>query len=408
MAVDLADLKARAIARLNELSAELAELASDIHAHPELGFKEHRSAERLAQEITKHGLSVSNGIGGLATAFRAEHGGASGPTIAVLAEYDALPEIGHACGHNLICSAAVGAGLAVATAAPELPGRLLVIGTPAEEGGGGKILLARAGVFDEVDAAMMFHPSSRTIANRPSLAMVRVRVEFHGKAAHAAAAPDRGINALEAMIQTFVLVNGLRQHLRRDAIVHGIITNGGQAANIIPAYTSAEFSIRGAKSGYRDELADKLERCVEAAAQATGCRGIVTRGMTYDNVVGNETIATAFEQNLDQLGVRHRKADSNERIGSTDMGDISQILPAIHPYLAIAPESVAGHSIEFAAAANSRTGQEAMLNAARAMAMTCLDLFYRPELLEQARAEFQKQLAAGRVRGRPVKVMRDA
>jgi amidohydrolase len=395
-------MKTRAIARVEELSAELAELASDIHAHPELGFKEHRSAERLTQELVKHGLPASTGLGGLVTAFVAEHG-ANQPTVAVLAEYDALPEIGHACGHNLICAAAIGAGLAVKAAAPELPGRLLVIGTPAEEGGGGKILLARAGVFDNVDAAMMFHPSSRTIASRPSLAMVRVMIEFHGKAAHAAAAPEKGINALEAMIQTFVLMNGLRQHLRRDAVVHGIITNGGQAANIVPAYTSAEFSIRGSDSKYRDELVDRLERCVDAAAQATGCRGIVTRGMSYDNVVSNAAMAAAFEQNLDQLGVRYRKFDPNDRIGSTDMGDITQMVPAIHPYLAIAPESVAGHSIEFAAAANSEPGMKAMLNAARAMAMTCLDLFYRPELIDQAKEEFQQELAAGRVRGRQEK-----
>jgi amidohydrolase len=399
MDATLAELKTRAIARIDELSGRLAELAVDIHAHPELAFQEHRSAGLLVEALRREGFDVSEGTGGLETAFQAEHGAGRRPRLAVLAEYDALPEIGHACGHNLICTAALGAGLAVRAAAPDLPGRLLVLGTPAEEGGGGKVLMARAGVFADVDAAMMFHPSTKTMVNRPSKAMVRVTVEFHGKAAHASSAPDMGINALEAMIQTFVLVNGLRQHLRRDAVLHGVITDGGRAANVIPAYTSAQFSVRGNDFRYRDELVDRLRRCVEAAALATGCRGELTPGMSYDNIVSNQTLAAAFERNLQQLGVATQAATDNERTGSTDMGDISQILPSIHPYLAIAPETVAGHTTDFAAAAASDVGREAMLNAAKAMAMTCLDLFYRPDLLEQASVEFQEQLRAGRVRG---------
>jgi amidohydrolase len=401
MNAGLAETKNRAIARVDELSAELGELAADIHAHPETAFNEHRSAQALAELLRRHDFQVSNNLAGLDTAFRAECGTADQPTIAVLAEYDALPEIGHACGHNLICTAAVGAGLAVQAAARDLPGRLFVLGTPAEEGGGGKVLMARAGVFDAVDAAMMFHPSTRTVVNRPSKAMVRVTVEFHGKASHASAAPDMGVNALEAMIQTFVLVNGLRQHLRKEAVIHGVITDGGKAANVIPDYTSAQFSVRGNDFKYRDELLDRLRQCVEAAALATGCRGVVTPGMSYDNVVGNETMAAAFELNLQHLDVAIQEPSPNNRIGSTDMGDISQMLPAIHPYIEIAPDTVAAHTTEFAAAAGSDAGRQAMLNAAKAMAMTCLDLFYRPELLQQARAEFQHGLAAGRVRGRP-------
>src|ERR687888_2478935 len=245
MNMPLADLKARAIARIDEQSDHLAELALDIHANPELAFNEHRSAGLLIEALRSDGFDVSAGTGGLETAFRAEYGGADQPRVAALAEYDALPGIGHACGHNLICIAAVGAGLGVHAAAPDLPGRLLVLGTPAEEGGGGKVLLARAGVFDEVDVAMMFHPANKTIVSRPSKAMVRVKVEFHGKAAHASSAPDLGINALEAMIQTFVGINGLRQHLRKDGVMHGVITDGGKAANVIPAYTAAQFSVRG-------------------------------------------------------------------------------------------------------------------------------------------------------------------
>lgn len=396
----LAELKERARARIDELAGELIALADDIHAHPELGFQEHRSAERLVGLLRRYGFDVEVGTGGLDTAFRARHGAADRPTVAVLAEYDALPGIGHACGHNLICTAAVGAGLAVKAAAPELPGCLLVLGSPAEEGGGGKVLLARAGAFENVDAATMFHPANRTIVNRPSLAMVRVKVEFFGKAAHAAAAPDMGINALEAMIQTFVGINGMRQHLRRGSVIHGVITDGGKAANIIPDYTAAQFSVRGVDFRQRDEVLEILRRCVQAAALATGCRAEVTPGMAYDNMVPNQTLAEVFERNLRELGLASEPAEAEERIGSTDMGDVSQLLPAIHPYLAIAPESVAGHTVEFAAAAGSPAGHQAMLNAARAMAMTCLELFYQPELLTRAKAEFAEAVRAGKVRGR--------
>ena len=400
MEAPLSELKARAIERVDALAAELTGLALDIHEHPELAFQEYRSATALAELLGRHGLEAKLGAGGLETAFQAEHGDGRGPTVAVLAEYDALPGVGHGCGHNLICTAAVGAGLAVAASAAEMPGRLLVIGTPAEEGGGGKIILARAGLFEGVDAAMMFHPSGRNMVNRGSLAMTRVKVEFHGKAAHAASAPDLGVNALEAMIQTFVSVNGLRQHLRRDAVMHGVITDGGKVANIVPAYTSAEFSVRANDFEYRDQLIERLRNCVEAAALSTGCQGVVAPGMGYDNMVPNQALAEVFKENLVQLGVDVQAPRPGERMGSTDMGDISQLLPAIHPYLAIASESVPGHSIDFAAAARSETGLQAMLTAAKAIALTCLDLFYRPELVERARQEFQARLAAGRVRGR--------
>jgi amidohydrolase len=396
----LADLKARALARIDELGDELSEFAADIHAHPELGFQEHRSARRLVEALRGYGFAVEPGTGGLETAFRAEHGGGGAPTIAILAEYDALPDIGHGCGHNLICTAALGAAAAIRSVAPELPGKLLVLGTPAEEGGGGKVLMARAGAFDEVDAAMMFHPAGRTIVSRPSKAMVRVTVEFFGKSAHASAAPDLGINALEAMIQLFVLVNGLRQHLKRDGVMHGVITDGGKAANVIPAYTSAQFSVRGNDFRYRDELVEKLRACAEAAALATGCSTKVTPGMGYDNIVANTTMAGAFARNLDQLGVTHAPPGQNARMGSTDMGDVSQIVPAIHPYVNIADSTVAGHTIEMAAAAGSPGGFAGMLTAARGLALTCLDLFYEPGLLDEAKREFEGQLVVGKVKGK--------
>ena len=400
----LATLKQRAAARVDTLRPELEALSLDIHANPEIGFQERASARKLTAMLGQHGFSVEQGAGGLETAFRAEHHGGKGPTVAILGEYDALPGVGHGCGHNLIGTAAVGAGLAIAAAAPELPGRIQVIGTPAEEGGGGKVILARAGVFDGVDAAMMFHPSRYTVGWRGSLAMVRVAVEFFGKAAHGASGLEKGINALEALIQTFVTVNGLRQHLRKDAIMHGIITDGGKAANIVPDYASAEFSVRARDAAYRDQLVDKLRGCVKAAELATGARGEVTLRMGYDNIVANSVMVDLFLQNLTSLGIELDDIDPFDKIGSTDMGDISQIVPAIHPYLKIADDSVSGHSTEFAAAAVSQVGQQAMISAAKAMAMTCLDLFYCDGALASARAEFEQALAEGRVRGRPSKV----
>jgi metal-dependent amidase/aminoacylase/carboxypeptidase family protein len=202
------------------------------------------------------------------------------------------------------------------------------------------------------------------------------------------------------MVQLFVLVNGLRQHLRKDAVMHGIITDGGKAANIIPDYTSAQFSIRGSDYRYRDELVDRLRFCADAAALATGCRAVVTPGMSYDNIVPNVAIGEAFERNLEALGVEYVRAGPNERMGSTDMGDISQLVPAIHPYLKVAPESVGGHSVEMAAAAASADGLAAMLNAAKGLALTCLDLFYQAPLLAEAQAEFETNLESGLVHGK--------
>jgi amidohydrolase len=339
-------------------------------------------------------------VGGLPTAFRAELAGrAGGPTVAILAEYDALPGIGHACGHNIIATSALGAGLALARALDDFAGRLLVIGTPAEEGGGGKILLAEAGVFRGVDVAMMIHPSRSTVVMRGSLANSRVDVIMHGKAAHAAGSPDLGINALEAIIQVFNGINAWRLHMRADARVHGIITHGGDAVNIIPARAAAKFSVRAKDRAYQRELVGMLRRCAEGAAQMVGARleWHETRG--YDNMVPNPTLGALFSANLEALGVTIQEPAAEERMGSTDMGDISQILPALHAYLAIGPETLAGHSEEFRAAAVSPAGDAAVLNGAKALALTAADLFAAPALVEQAKAEFARQLAAGEVAG---------
>ena len=401
MGIDLERWKARIRTAVDELRDPLLATSHDIHANPELLFKEHRASARLADELERGGLRVARGVGGLATAFRAElDGGEPGPTLAILAEYDALPGIGHACGHNIIASSALGAGLALARSGERFPGRVVIIGTPAEEGGGGKILLAQAGVFDDVDAAFMLHPSRSDMVRRSSLASSRIELVFHGKASHAAGAPDLGINALEAVIQTFVGVNARRLQMRADARVHGIITHGGDAVNIIPARASARFSVRARDRAYQRRLVTMLRQAAEAGATSMGARleWAETRG--YDNTVPNPTIADVMARNMTALGRPVVEPAPNERMGSTDMGDISQILPAIHAYFAIVSESIANHTVEFAVAAASPAGDAAVVDGAATLAMTAADLLAEPALLARAKAEFARQLAAGEVAGR--------
>jgi len=389
--VDKQQLKDRVIARVDALQDRLWEISTAIHAHPELSFQEHRSAALLISALTEMGFRVERGIGNLETAFRATRRSRSdGPTIALLAEYDALPEIGHACGHNLIGTAAIGAGMALLAVLDKLPGGVQIIGTPAEEGGCGKGILVEAGVFDGIAAAMMFHPSTRTMVGRGSLAAITLNLEFHGKAAHAAASPDKGVNALEACLLTFNNINALRQHFRPDARVAGIITHGGKAANVIPDYAAAKFIVRGATSSYRDEVLARVIACAEAGAQATGARLEHSTGRGYDHMIPNTVLNRLFAENLEALGLKVQPVRPDEPMGSTDMGNVSHVVPAIHPYIAIAPEGVAGHSIEFREAAVSPAGREAMLNAAKAMAMTAVDLLSEPNLLALARKAWEE------------------
>jgi len=383
------ELKQRVIATIDALRDDLINISTTLHAHPEIAFQEFQAAALLCQTLEAHGFTVERGVGGLETAFRAAtRGTGDGPTIAILAEYDALPELGHACGHNIIAASALGAGIAVRAALEQLPGRVLVIGTPAEEGGGGKLILLEQGVFADVDAAMMVHPASYTMTARPSLASNRLTIEFTGKAAHAAAAPEDGINALEAVLLTFNNVNALRLHLKPDARVHGIITHGGTAANIIPDYAAAEFSVRAAQQSYAQEVLQRVVQCAEAGGMATGAQLKYTIKPGYAEIIPNPTLSRLFTENWRAIGVEVHDPRPNERMGSTDMGNVSQALPALHPYIAIAPDGTGGHTLEFLAAAISPAGHEALLNAAKAMAMTTIDLLSSPELLQQVKQDF--------------------
>jgi amidohydrolase len=394
VSADLDDVKRRVAAAADRLADDLWDLALRIHGAPELRFQEERAHAWLTDFLEKRGARVERGIGGLPTAFRATVPGAGpGPRIAVLAEYDALPKIGHACGHNVIAAAAAGAGAAVAALAP-LPyrGEVQVIGTPGEEGGGGKIMLLEAGVFRDVDAVLMVHGRSGTQVWRPSLGRIQVRVEFFGKAAHAAGRPWLGVNALNAMIQLFVALDYMRQQLRPDARVHGVILHGGDQPNIIPEHTSAEFYLRALDREYCEELRRRFAACAEGAATATGCRvEIAVDPLVYEPLKPNTTLARLFERNLAAIDFPVDPDADDTGYGSTDCGNLSQRLPAIHPYVRIAPNGVPGHSREFADWSRSPLARTGMLAGAKALALTAVDLLADPSLVARAKAEFEGQ-----------------
>ncbi|MFH1382364.1 MAG: M20 family metallopeptidase [Chloroflexota bacterium] len=384
------DLKAAVTQEIDVRSPQLRELSLQIHAHPELGFKEVKAADWLTQYLGENGFSVERGLCGLPTAFKATYGKGK-PAIALLAEYDALPDVGHACGHSLICVGAVGAGVAARPAIDRFGGSLLVIGTPAEELYGGKAIMAKQGAFNDLDAAMMFHPGSCDVATTHALACQGLEVEFFGKAAHAAARPEAAINALEAMLQSFNAINSLRQHIKSTARVHGIITDGGQAANVVPAHSAGSFLVRAEDDTYLEELKKRVLDCFVGAACATGARlQYKWDDICYATMRNNIVLAQLFIQNMQSLGCNVILANPGRGFGSTDMGNVSHVVPSIHASVAIAGKEVLGHSPEFAVAAASEAGMKGMLDAAKALAMTAVDLLTDPETLARAKEEFQQ------------------
>ncbi len=390
---DLRELKQRVTAEVEARREELIRMADTIYANPEIAFEEHESAALLSRALEDNGFAVERGVAGLETAFVATANGRDAqPTVAFLAEYDALPGLGHACGHNLIGTSAIGAGLAMRAVLPELSGSIAVIGTPAEEAGGGKAIMVDAGVFEDVDAAMMVHPSGRNLIGRRSLTVFHVTIEFFGKAAHASSWPDHGVNALDAVILTFNAINALRQHVREDVRIHGIITHGGDAPNIVPAYAAADFYIRATDTPYATEVMQKVKACAEGAALGTGARlEFKQSGPRYDARMPNPKLVTLAHDNMVALGLDVAVASGDERMGSSDMGNVSQVVPAIHPYIAIGPEEMVGHTPDMREASGSAQGHEGMIYAAKLMAMTAVDLLAEPENLEEAKRKFEEQ-----------------
>ncbi|HEU65336.1 MAG TPA: M20 family peptidase [Chloroflexi bacterium] len=385
--MEIENLKLKVKDSVEAQRQQLIRLSLNIHDNPELGFEEDKASAWLTSYLADNGFHIERGIVNLATAFRATYGQGS-PRIALLAEYDALPEVGHGCGHNIIATSAVGAAVASKSIIDRLGGSVVVLGTPGEEVFGGKIDMVKAGAFEEIDVAMMVHPNILNMATIQTLACSSLDVEFFGRPAHAAAQPHEGINALEAMILAFTSINSLRQHIRSEARVHGIITDGGEAPNIVPAHSAAVLLIRAPDNDYLAELQDKILNCFTGASLASGARlEYRWRDKTYAPMKNNATLARLFSQNLESLGRRVEVFDPHFGFGSTDMGNVSQLVPSIHPTIAIASPEVFIHTPEFAAAAASETGHEGLLDAAKAMAMTVADIL-QPGMLDKVRQAF--------------------
>ncbi len=375
--------KEQARTTVADKSDRLLALSRMIHGHPELGFEEERASTWCAELLSDHGYAVERGICEMPTALSASAG--TGPlTVAICAEYDALPEIGHACGHNVIASSAIGAALALGPLADDLGITVRVLGTPAEEGGGGKILMLERGGFDGVNAALMVHPAPNELDRMPCLAVVHFDVRYTGKEAHASAYPDRGVNAADAITVAQVAIGLLRQHSRPNDQVHGIVTYGGAAPNIVPALAVAKFYVRAETLEALKEWEPRVVRCFEAGAIATGATlEVVPQGPPYSEFLTDEAMAALYRNNAEALGRTFQGSSERTMSGSTDMGNVSLAIPSIHPMLGIDSLPAVNHQPEFAAAAASPAADRAVLDGAVAMAWTTIDIANDPELRQR-------------------------
>jgi amidohydrolase len=382
------NIKCRITAEIDARREELEAISRKIHDNPEIGMREFKASAWLSGYLETNGFKTERGIASLPTAFRASYGQGH-PVIAFLAEYDALPEIGHACGHSIIAASAAGAGIAARIAADGYGGTIEVIGAPDEENTGGKGFLLRAGIFNGVDVAMMIHPDIYDNAIIVALACQSLDVEFFGKEAHAAAAPEQGINALAAMILSFNAIDALRQHVRDKVRVHGVITDGGKAPNVIPARSAASFNVRAGSTEYLEIVKQKVIECFKGAGIATGARLEYRWGeVCYAAMKNNLTLARLFKQNMESIG-RNVKISEEGTNFSTDMANISEVVPSLHAMVKIAPLEIKHHTIEFCQAAVSESGMKGMVDGAKALAMTAADLMASPELANAARKEFE-------------------
>jgi amidohydrolase len=368
----MADAKRAARERVERARDELVALSHRIHAHPELGFQEERACAWLCELLAGAGLEVERGVGGLPTAFAARAG--AGPLrVVVCAEYDALPGVGHACGHNVIAAMAAGAGIALAEVADDAGLEVTVLGTPAEEGGGGKILLLRQGAFAGAHAAMMVHPSPYEIAEMPAIAVTQLRVAYTGKEAHASAYPQLGVNAADALVLAQTAIGLLRQHLLPGDRVHGIVTHGGDAPNVVPAHTTGTWMVRAADLGQLEEVRAKVVRCFEAGALATGASlEIAEDHEPYAEMHHDHELATVYRRNAEALG-RGFDERPDRGAGSTDMGNVSLALPSIHPTIGIDALPAVNHQPEFTAKCATPAADRAVVDGAVAMAWTAID-----------------------------------
>jgi len=385
--------KARVMRAVDDLSEELLQLSHTLHAHPEISFEEYRLVETIRQMLTRHGFAVKTGVAGLDTAFIAgKTGKPGGPHIAFLAEYDALPQVGHGCGHNIIAACSVGAAIALCSVLDHYAGKVSIIGTPAEEGGGGKVIMLNAGVFDDVDFALMIHPTEGpSLVARGARAARTVSVEFFGKAAHSSIPAD-GINALSAALSTFDNIERLRPTFDYRDNVNGVILQGGVAPNIIADYANCRFSLRSHTLIRLEKLTERVVHCANCAATLTGARVKTDPSPAYSERYPNLPMGAAFKANMAQLGEEMIYADPNGLYASSDVGNVTIRLPAIHEYLTIGPENVPAHTAEFARRAISPRGDEVCIKGAKGLAMTGFDLLSDPALQKAAKEAHEKQV----------------
>jgi amidohydrolase len=386
--MDIARLKTLLAGDIDARFPELEELSRAIHDNPETAFEETGAVAGLTGFLKANGFAIETGICRLKTAFKAVYG-AGRPVIAFLAEYDALPKVGHACGHNLIGTASAAAAVAARRAADEYGGTIIVFGTPGEELYGGKCIMAERGAFTDVDFAMITHPGGGDQIMMSTLACETLNVEFFGKSAHAAGEPEKGINALEAMILSFNGINSLRQHVPEKSRIHGVITDGGEVANIVPAHTAGTFIVRSENDDLLEDLKKRVIACFAGAAKATGARLKYAWGEHYAAMRSNGVMARLFKENLAAVGRSVPLGANNLQTFSTDVGNVSQLVPTIQPLVGITGADVQLHTPAFAVAARTGEALRTLLDAARAMAMTAADILADPGTAERAREEFR-------------------
>lgn len=380
---------------IQSVSPELRELSEYIYDHPELGHEEFLSSKAHVELLGKHGFEVEYPYLGIDTAFKAVYKGKKeGPTIAYLSEYDALPGIGHGCGHNLLGATDTGAGIVLSKLVDEVGGTVIVLGTPAEETNGDKVTMAESGTFNDIDVAFCTHPSDGYYASGTSMAMEAIEFRFHGKTAHAAASPFEGKNALDACLNTFNNINALRQQLHPSARVHGVIKQGGEAANIIPDFTRAEFYVRAMDMPYLNELKQKVIQCAEAGALAAGCKMEWDHyEASYQNLITNKTLSEKYNDNMKELGIE-MDTEEKDSMGSMDMGNVSQVVPAINPYFEISNgNSVTAHTVEFREYTKTEPAYEGMEKTIAAFTQTALDLIMDKQLLANVKEEFSTKVS---------------
>ncbi|GGP09529.1 M20 family metallopeptidase [Oceanobacillus neutriphilus] len=377
--------------KLADIQQQLWDISEKMYYNPELGDEEFASMELLTDLLSENQFQVETNIINRPTAFKAVYdSGKPGPAIAYLAEYDALPDIGHGCGHNLIGTMSTGAGIALSKVVNQTGGKVVVFGTPAEETHGSKVPMSKEGTFEDIDVTMILHPEAESRESGASLANDALEFIYTGKAAHAAASPEEGINALDSVIQLYNGINALREHLPDDVSIHGIITKGGEAANVVPDLAAAEFYIRAQSRQILDETKEKVIQIAKGAALMTGAEiEIIEQEGSYDNMVTNRQLSDIFTKNL--------KAATDETVyppqllkASMDMGDVSRVVPAIHPSIGIGDPSLVLHTKAFADQTISPAGKQALLHGALALACTGYDILSDSALLEKIREEFEE------------------